>query len=108
MLLNSKDGSDEWSRHASYAGISDTTATYNEHQASEFEISEDSEESVSEEHPNRPGNWQAIQLALNRHVNEGMTLVDALDHSEIEASDPSTLSRWKNKYGAESWTPEVE
>jgi len=106
VILDSKDGSDEFSRYESYGGISDTTADYDEHQSSEFDITagDDSDDS---DHPHRPKNWEEIQLALNRHVNEGMTMLDALDHPEIETSSKGTLSKWKKKYKGESWTPEI-
>jgi hypothetical protein len=47
VLLESKDGSDEWTKHDSYSGITDTDAKYDEHQASEFRITEDDDESLS-------------------------------------------------------------
>lgn len=108
VVLNSKDGSDEFSRHESYSGISDTDADYKEHQASEFEITAADDDSNSDdEYSDRPDNWKQIQLALNRYVNEDMIRADALNHTQIDASDPSVVSKWKSKYGGESWTPEI-
>jgi len=105
VLLDSKDGSDEWNRYDSYSGITDTDAEYDEHQASEFEITDD--EGQDDEYPHRPDNWEEIRLAMKRHIEDDMTLVDALDHSEIGPSDPSTLSKWKSRYENESWTPQT-
>lgn len=106
VVLESKDGSDEWDRYESYSGITDTDATYSEHEASSFEITE--QETETDEHPTRPDNWGEIQLALNRYMNEDMTRAEALKHPDIEAKDASTVSKWKKKYGHESWTAEIE
>jgi len=108
VLLESKDGSDEWDKKESYSGISDTSANYEEHEASSFEVTDPDTKTETEEYPDRPDNWNEIQLALNRYVNEDMTRAEALDHSKIGPNDATTVSKWKQKYAHESWTAEIE
>jgi energy-coupling factor transporter ATP-binding protein EcfA2 len=71
-ILESEGGKDEWQELSTYQGITDTAETYDEYQASEFEVSEEYDED-DEGGDSASDKQEAIQRALDLHLNEGFT-----------------------------------
>jgi len=98
VVLNSKDGSDEFSRHESYSGISDTDADYKEHQASKFEIisDEQSEDTEVAKWKSDIGNRDVYQVKLVHtlyHVHD-WTQTEIADSSETKPTTQQSVSSW--------------
>jgi hypothetical protein len=74
-ILESEGGKDEWHELDTYQGLTDTAETYDEYQASDFEVSEDYDDDSGDGSDN--GKDDAIRRALELHLNEGFTQEDA-------------------------------
>lgn len=79
-LLESEGGKDEWQEAADYQGLTDTAASYPEHEASEFAILEEGddadEETVDADAIKRE---EAVEKAIRAIVKHDMTYADAGD-----------------------------
>jgi energy-coupling factor transporter ATP-binding protein EcfA2 len=75
-ILESEGGKDEWSELETYQGITDTAENFDEYQASEFAVSENYDQS-DEDKQEENDNQQAIQRAVDLHLNEGWTQKEA-------------------------------
>lgn len=76
-ILESEGGKDEWQELSNYQGITDTAETYDEYQASSFEVSEDYDDDGDSESAQNAEKRQAIRTALSLHLEQGMTQADA-------------------------------
>jgi len=78
-ILESEGGKDEWQELSTYQGITATSESYDEYQASEFVVtadydSDDAEDAESDERAQRR---TAIQTALTLALDQGMRYEDA-------------------------------
>jgi hypothetical protein len=76
-ILESEGGKDEWQELATFQGITDTAETYDEYQASEFQVSADYDADNSEDEQ-KPDDWaEKVERALRLHLVDDWTQEDA-------------------------------
>jgi hypothetical protein len=78
-ILESEGGKDEWSELGTYQGLTDTRETYNEYEASEFEVTEsyDEEGEDTDAAGLDPEKRSDIQTALTLALEQGLSYEDA-------------------------------
>jgi len=79
-ILESEGGKDEWDELATYQGLTDTAETYDEYQASDFEVSEDYDSDDDGDDSGLSADKKAsIQSAIVLTQAQGLTYDDAAD-----------------------------
>lgn len=78
-ILESEGGKDEWQELSTYQGITDTAESYDEYQASEFEVSDEyDDDGDSDDDSGLSADKRAsIQTALTLALEQGMSYEDA-------------------------------
>jgi energy-coupling factor transporter ATP-binding protein EcfA2 len=98
-ILESEGGKDEWQELDTYQGLTDTAETYDEYQASEFEVSENYDDEADVDEPDvDPEKRAAIQTALTLALEEGLSYEKAgetVGYSSSWVSD--RVSEYRNK-----------